>query len=79
MGYIRFVREIIMSRTVFCEECEHFYLVYANCSCSAPENGKPNFRGPRDITRAPKDINKNNGCKWFIPKRPFWKILLGIK
>ena len=69
--------------TIFCGKCNHLTgggtkLGFIPYHCSAPQNGKPNFESPTGDYAVPEDINKNNDCKWFVPKRSTWKILLGI-
>lgn len=72
-----------MSGKIFCGKCDHFGGGASKCGtipyhCSAPQNGKPNFRSNVGEWNEPEDINKNNDCGWFVTKRPLWKMLLGI-
>ena len=68
-------------KVVYCDECDHFVggaTKFGNLpyECLAPQNGKPNFKNSRGIKKTPEDINENNDCKWFVPRKPLLKKII---
>jgi hypothetical protein len=61
-----------MEKKIFCCYCDDFLEGKWEDFCRSSQNVKETYKTSKGFGNYPKNINKNNDCKWFRIKHTTW-------